>query len=73
MEILGRLDSNLITNAIKPVGLRVKALTKYNVFNICVKVMRILSAYKSRNGDYEQFKQVMNASHCLDGIENEVT
>ncbi len=45
MENLGRLDSNLITNVMKPVWPRAKALTKHDIFNIRVKVMRLLPIY----------------------------
>jgi hypothetical protein len=34
IENLGRLDSNLITNVMKPVWPRAKALTKHDIFNI---------------------------------------
>jgi hypothetical protein len=42
MENLGRLESNLITNVMKPVWPRAKEFSKYDVFNIRVKVMRLL-------------------------------
>ena len=56
----------------KPVWLRAKALTKHHIFNIRVKVMRLLPIYRSTDRDYERFKEVVNASDLLDRIENEV-
>ncbi len=72
MENLGRLDSNLITNIMKPIWPRAKEFSKYDVFNVRVKVMRLLPVYRRVDGDYEQFKEVVNAGHLLDGIENEI-
>ena len=72
MENLGRLDSNLITNVMKPVWPRAKEFSKYDVFNVRVKVMRLLPVYRRSDGDYEQFKEVVNAGNLLDGIENEI-
>ena len=71
MENLGRLDSNLITNIMKPIWPRAKEFSKYDVFNVRVKVMRLLPVYRRLDGDYEQFKEVVNSGHLLDGIENE--
>ena len=72
MDNLDRLDSHLITIVMKPILPRAKALTKHDIINIPVKVMRLLPVYRSTNRDYEQFKEVVNASDLLDGIENEV-
>jgi len=35
--------------------------------------MKLLPVYKQSNGDYEQFKAVVNASDMLNGIEDEVS
>jgi hypothetical protein len=72
MENLGRLDSNLITNVMKPVWPRAKEFSKHDVFNVRVKVMRLLPVYRRSDGDYEQFKEVVNAGNLLYGIENEI-
>jgi hypothetical protein len=66
IENLGRLDSNLITNVMKPVWPRAKGLTKHDTLNIRVKVMRLLPVYRSTNRDYEQFKEGVNASDLFD-------
>jgi hypothetical protein len=56
----------------KPVWPRAKEFSKYDVFNVRVKVMRLLPVYRRLDGDYEQFKEVVNAGHLLEGIDNEI-
>ena len=73
LENSGRLDSNLVVNSLRHVWPCSKTISKHDVFNICAKVMKLLPVYKQSNGDYEQFKAVVNASDMLNGIEDEVS
>lgn len=70
-------DGKLSTSTIKKVMARVwptgKVITKNNVFHIRVKVMRCLKTYKETNGDYNEFKQLVNDSDFLSGIDSEVS
>lgn len=50
-----------------------KVITKNNVFHIRVKVMICLKTYKETNGDYNEFKQLVNDSDFLSGIDSEVS
>ena len=47
-----------------------KNITKHDVFNIRVKVMRLMPLFCKTNKDYEEFKRVANANDMLKGIEN---
>ncbi len=38
-----------------------------------MKVMRLLPIYKDADGDYNRFKEVLDATDLLYGINNEVT
>ena len=69
----GKLSSSLIKKVIGPIWPKNKVISKSNVFYIRVKVMRSLKAFNSTNGDYEEFKQMVNASDLLSGIDNEVS
>ena len=73
MKNSGKLDYSLITNIMQPIWPRAKPLTlmKYDIFNIQVKMMRLSPVFRNSNGDYERFKEVVNASALLGGIENE--
>ena len=73
LENSGRLDSNLVVNSLCNVWPHSKTISKHDVFNIHAKVMKLLPVYKQSNGDYEQFKAVVNASDMLNGIEDEVS
>jgi hypothetical protein len=52
------------------VAYRVQEYNKDDVFNIRVKVMRLMSTFRKTNKDYEEFKRVANANDMLKGIEN---
>ncbi|KAK1748651.1 hypothetical protein QTG54_000590 [Skeletonema marinoi] len=69
----GKLSTSLIKKVVGPVWPKNKVFTKNNVFNIRVRVKRSLAAFKSANGDYEDFKQMVNASDLLSGIDDEVS
>ena len=70
-------DGKLSTSTIKKVMTRVwpkkKVVSKSDVFNIKVKVMRLFKVFKNTNGDYEAFKKMVNASDFLSGIDNETS
>ena len=71
LETSGRLTSETIKNAMKNVWPKAKAITKHDIFNIRVKVMKLMKVYRGSNREYEQFKSVVNASDLLQGIDNE--
>ena len=74
---LAEHDGKLPSSTIKKVMARVwpsgKVITKNNVFHIKVKVMRCVNKFKTINGDYEEFKKLVNESDFLSGIDNEVS
>ena len=51
---------------------RAKSISKHYTFNIKMKVMRPLPIYKDSDGDYNRFKEVMNATDLLKGINNDM-
>ena len=72
MEHGGKLASSLIKKVMQPIWPKAKDISKHDVFNIRVKVMRLLPTYRKSNGEYNQFKSVVNANIMLRGIDNEV-
>ena len=73
MENSGKLSPDLIRRVMKPVLFRAKPISKHDAFNIHVKVMRLLPIYKGSRGDYNLFKDIVNANDFLNGIHNEAT
>ena len=69
----GKLPTSIIKTIIAPVLPTCKVITKNIVFNISLKVMRCLKIYRDTNGDYQQFKQFVNDSEFLSGIDSEVS
>ena len=71
LEGQGKLSSSLIKSVMEPVWPTAsKNITKHDVFNIRVKVMRLMPMFRKTNKDYEEFKRVANANDMLKGIEN---
>ena len=70
-EFGGRLTPETIKNTMMKVWPKAKAITKHDIFNIRVKVMKLMKTYRGSNREYEQFKKVVNASDMLQGIDNE--
>jgi hypothetical protein len=71
LEGQGKLSSSLIKIVMEPVWPTAsKNITKHDVFNIRVKVMRLMPMFRKTNKDYEEFKRVANANDMLKGIEN---
>ena len=68
-----KLTSSLIKSVLQPLWTKHKGITKYDVFNLRVEIMRLMPTYSKTNADYEEFKKVVNANDMLDGIENDVT
>ena len=68
-----KLTSSLIKSVLQPLWTKHKGITKHDTFNLRVKIMRLMPTYSKTNGDYEEFKKVVNAFDMLDGIENDVT
>ena len=70
-ENYGRLTSGVIKNVCSPMFPITHPMTKNDVFNIRIKIRRLLPTLRAAGGDYDQFKQVVNASTMLQGIENQ--
>ena len=72
LERTGKLSASVIKETIEPVWPKAKKnITKHDVFNLRVKVMRLMPTFRKSNGEYEEFKKVVNASELLRGIDNE--
>ena len=69
----GKLPTSTIKKAMARVWPKKKVVSKSDVFNIKVKVMRLFKVFKNTNGDYEAFKKMVNASDFLSGIDNETS
>ncbi len=50
-----------------------KNLTNKDLFNVSVRIMRLLPSFWSCNGDYTEFKSATNGQEFLDGIKNNVS
>ena len=64
-ENYGRLTSGVIKNVCSPMFPITHPMTKNDVFNIRIKIRRLLPTLRAAGGDYDQFKQVVNASTML--------
>ena len=69
----GKLSTSTIKKVLGPVWPKGKVITKQNVFHVKVKVMRSLKTFKAMNGDYDEFKKLVNESDFLSGIDSEVS
>lgn len=67
----GKLSSSKIKEVMAKVWPGRKMVDKNAVFNIRVKVMKCMPIFRKSNYDYEAFKEVVNASDMLQGIDNE--
>ena len=70
LEHNGKLESAYIKSVLRPILPKAKNVTKHDVFNTRVKVMRLLPTFRKTNGEYEAFKEVANANDLLGGIDN---
>lgn len=70
-ELCGKISSAMIKSVMTPVWPSSKIVSKQDVFNIRVKVHRLMPTFRSSNKDYDAFKQIVNSSNFLQGIENE--
>ncbi len=66
----GRLSSNVTKRVLESVMPCSKNLTNKDLFNIWVRIMRLLPSCCSCNRDCLEFKSVTNGQECNDGIEN---
>ena len=71
LERTGKVSASIIKDVIGPVWPKAKGITKHDVWNMRVKVQKLMPIFRKSNGDYEEFKQVVNASELLRGIDNE--
>ena len=70
---VGKVASSLIKSIMKPVWPKKKEISIHITFNIPVKVTRFMPILHRTNGDYKDFKVVVNANDILNGIDNDVT
>ena len=63
-----KLTLSLIKSILKTLWTKYKEITKHDTFNFHVKIMRLMPTFVKTNGDYEEFKSVVNANDMLDGI-----
>jgi len=73
LEHSGKLASSLIRRVVRPSWPRAKDISKHDVFNIRLKVLRALPSFKRTGGDYDRFKEIVNSDDLLKGIDNERT
>ena len=59
-----KLTSSLIKSVIQPLWTKHKGITKHDISNLHVKILRLMPTYSKTNGDYDDM---------LDGTENDVT
>jgi len=71
LERTGKIGASVIKDTMRPVWPKAKTITKHDVFNLRVKVMRVMPIYRKSNCQYEEFKEVVNASELMHGIDNE--
>lgn len=60
-------------HVLEPVWPKSKNITKHDCFNMRVRVNRLMPIYKSTDGNYTDFQEVVNANDLLDGIDNAPT
>ncbi len=65
-----KLSLDLIRKLMQSLSPWAKSMSKHGIFNIRVKVMRLLHIYKGSHGDYNRFKEVIT-NDFLNGISNE--
>lgn len=70
-EFGGKLTASSIRNVMSVAWPSAKLTSKHDVFNLRVKVMKLMPIFRKSNNDYEAFKEVVNASDMLQGIDNE--
>ena len=70
-EHTGKLSTSSIKSIMKVAWPKAKLPSKQDIFNIRVKIMRLMPTFRKSNQDYETFKEVVNASDMLQGIDNE--
>ena len=73
MEHGVKLTSSHIKSVLTPLWTKHEGITKHDVLNLRVKIMRLMPTYIKSNTGYEEFKRVVNANDMLDGIENDVS
>ena len=62
-----QLTRILIKSQLRKIWPKHKEITKHDVR---VKIMKLLPTYRNSNGDYEEFKKVVNTRDLLHGIDN---
>jgi hypothetical protein len=69
----GYLKGSTIRDIMGPVWPVQKVMSKHDVFNINVKIHRLLPILKSTAGDFEQFQLIANSNGMLSGLETNVS
>ena len=65
----GSLPTGTIKNVLTPVWPIKKNVTKHDVFNIRVKVCKLIPILKTTEG-FQEFQELANANELLSGIDN---
>ena len=69
-ETSGSLTASLIKQVLRPTWPSGKNITRHDVFNVRVRVRRMLPVFRQTNGHYADFKSVANSNDLLLGIDD---
>jgi hypothetical protein len=69
-EMSGNLTSSLIKQVIRPSWPSGKNITRYDVYNVRLRVRRMLPVFRQTNGHYSDFKNIANPNDLLLGIDD---
>ena len=70
LERTGKTLASIIKDVIEPMWPTSKVTTKHDVWNLRVKVTRLMPTFLNPNSEYEEFKLAVNAKKLLWGIDN---
>ena len=71
LQITGKLTAANIKIVAGSAWPKKKGVTKQDVFNLRVKVMRSMPVFRKSNEDYKAFQEIVNSSDFLHGIDND--
>ena len=70
-DIKGGISSSFIKSVLEPIWPSSKNITTHDVYNVRVRIRRLLPKFKSTGaGDFEAFQSIVNASDLLCGIDD---
>jgi len=68
--IKGGISSSFIKSVLEPIWPSSKNITTHDVYNVRVRIRRLLPKFKSTVGDFEAFQSIVNSSDLLCGIDD---